>query len=803
MTWADLPVKLKVYIVFLAALAIPIALWTVWDLISNQHNTGWLVLTAYALATVIFFLRLPSVNATIGIGDAYIMAIAMMYGVSPCIAATFFHTILISILAPRPKIYSYRVVFNTSSMICGAWFYSTIYHTMNHGSARLQDIVIPSFVLVLSYFFINSFLTSTAIAWSAGESIITFWMKTCMPLAVDFSISFIAATSIAALHSFNEYVPLFAALLVGFVWGWTKLNIKRAVEAEKHLEEQEKLYVRTVESLALAVDAKDQTTYGHIRRVRAYAMGLAKLCGIKDPSEELRAIETGSLLHDIGKLAIDDYILNKPGRLSKREFEKIKMHTTAGDEILQQIRFPFPVAKFVRYHHEQWDGLGYPDGLKGEEIPLGARILAVSDAYDAIRFSRPYKPSIGTDESVELLRAQGGTIYDPNLVRLFLDNVEELEKTAQKESDNVPELSFRKSFETVDQALLTEDGTSAPSPAKPSDFRAELIHFAELCNIIAGPIDLNDILMIVSRRIEQLVPFTTCVFYIDDEKDYVKAISASGRFSEILQGHSIHMGKGISGWVAAYKRPMVNTNPALDFQGISYDLSFLADALVVPILFEDESLGAISLYAHEPNFYTQEHLNTLQILSGFLAPLMSKAINIETSTSENFIDPDTQIHRIAYLAAMGPQAISFSEKNHSPLSLVFLEVRNLYQIIRLYGADVGKSILRKISDSIKPELRETDIIVRYGHQGFVVLLPGVREDQALHCVQRLKRQIKGGLSTALSGHSLLIDYRAGVASYPKDGTTVFALLQSAQENTKAIASDIALIDNIVEFFPRA
>ena len=144
------------------------------------------------------------------------------------------------------------------------------------------------------------------------------------------------------------------------------------------MKEQEQLYLRTVESLALAVDAKDQTTYGHIRRVKVYAMGLAKLCGIKD-QDELNAIETGSLLHDIGKLAIDDYILNKPGRLSKKEFEKIKVHATAGDEILQQVRFPYPVAKYVRYHHERWDGLGYPDGLKGEDIPLGARILAISD----------------------------------------------------------------------------------------------------------------------------------------------------------------------------------------------------------------------------------------------------------------------------------------------------------------------------------------------------------------------------------------------------------------------------------------
>jgi putative nucleotidyltransferase with HDIG domain len=194
-----------------------------------------------------------------------------------------------------------------------------------------------------------------------------------------------------------------------------------------------------VESLALAVDAKDQTTYGHIRRVRVYATGLAKLIGIKDPNE-LMAIETGALLHDIGKLAIDDYILNKPGRLSKQEFEKIKMHAAAGDEILQQIRFPFPVAKYVRSHHERWDGHGYPDGLKGEDIPIGARILAIADAFDAIRFSRPYKLSIVLDEALEILRSQSGTVYDPKLIQLFIDNIRDLDEEAARESENAPEL---------------------------------------------------------------------------------------------------------------------------------------------------------------------------------------------------------------------------------------------------------------------------------------------------------------------------------------------------------------------------
>ena len=242
-----------------------------------------------------------------------------------------------------------------------------------------------------------------------------------MSTAIDFPLSGVAATIIVTIsHQFGEYWAFAAAPLIVVIWGWWKVNKEKKDEAEKHLEEQEALYLRTVESLALAVDAKDQTTYGHIRRVRVYATRLAHLCGIKDP-DELKAITTGALLHDIGKLAIDDYILNKPGKLSKQEFDKIKMHATAGDEILKQIHFPFPVAKYVRYHHERYDGDGYPDGLEGERIPLGARILAVADAFDAMTSERPYRGAMNVENAVAEMERGLGSQFDPGVVRVFLE----------------------------------------------------------------------------------------------------------------------------------------------------------------------------------------------------------------------------------------------------------------------------------------------------------------------------------------------------------------------------------------------
>ena len=598
MNWAKLPAKVKIYIFILISLAATAFASSLGVLFHSPFNSGCFVLTLLVTVDVYFYLFLPSVETLVGIGDAYVMAIAMMYGVSPCIIATFLQTLIISLVGQRPKRYTYKIFFNTASSICGCWLYASVYHLLNPKlSVHAQDVLAPAAVLVAIFFLVNTLLTSIAIAWSSGDSIFKFWAKACMPLAFDYTVSSVCATVVVLVYNFNPIVPFAVAPLLGVAWGWTNLNKTRMNQAEKHLEEQEQLYLRTVESLALAVDAKDQTTYGHIRRVKAYAMGLAKLCGIKD-KEELKAIETGSLLHDIGKIAIEDYILNKPGRLTKSEFEKVKMHAAAGDEILQQVCFPFPVAKYVRHHHERWDGQGYPDGLKGEAIPLGARILAIADAFDAIRFSRPYKLSISTDEAIEILGAQTGIVYDPVLIKVFTRHVDELEQAAIKESENVPQLSFRSHSDTIDNASSKKPINAAMPPNIP----AEIVHLAELCSAVSGYLQLTDLLPMASRRLQQIVPFTTCIFYLKDSDDRLEATYVSGKYSELLQRHSLEIGKGISGWVAAHQKPMVNANPALDFKGINGDLSSLTDAVAVPIVREDECLGAISLMPWNPCF---------------------------------------------------------------------------------------------------------------------------------------------------------------------------------------------------------
>src|ERR1041384_2668897 len=223
---------------------------------------------------------------------------------------------------------------------------------------------------------------------------------------------------------------LLISALVYLLYRFNERRIEEVVHAEaerrQHAEEMATIHMNTIESLAIAIDAKDQTTHGHVRRTQIYAKQMGTLLNVSE--KELSALHAGALLHDIGKLAVPEYILNKPGKLTEAEFAKMKIHPTVGGDILKRVNFPYPVEDIVRYHHEKWDGSGYPKGLKGEAIPLVARIISVVDFYDATRCDRPYRKGMKREESLAWLRSMVGSAFDPKVVETFTQHVEEFDR---------------------------------------------------------------------------------------------------------------------------------------------------------------------------------------------------------------------------------------------------------------------------------------------------------------------------------------------------------------------------------------
>src|SRR5512137_2000257 len=198
-----------------------------------------------------------------------------------------------------------------------------------------------------------------------------------------------------------------------------RAHADRLAEEHAHVRTMCHVHLSVVKALAKAIEAKDSTTPEQVERIQTYSEGLARALAMTEP--EVQAVKTAALLHDIGNLAIPDHILSKPSRLTYEEYELLKKHPRVGADIISHVPFPYPVAPFVLSHHERWDGRGYPAGLKGEAIPLGARVLAVVDCFTSMLEERPYRPSHTYAEAIATLRENGGSTLDSDLVEKFIE----------------------------------------------------------------------------------------------------------------------------------------------------------------------------------------------------------------------------------------------------------------------------------------------------------------------------------------------------------------------------------------------
>ncbi|MFN7983098.1 MAG: HD domain-containing protein [Vicinamibacterales bacterium] len=479
----------------------------------------------------------------------------------------------------------HRALFNMSAPALSAWCGAKVFFALSGISPLVSapaplDQVLPALVLfALVYFGLNSWLITLAISFERRVEPLKVWRDNFIWLSLNYfcgasvAVLLVAETRQIDLRIIGVSVPLL--LVVYFTF---KTSMDRVEDANRHVNKVNSLYISTIETLALAIDAKDQVTHGHIRRVQRYTMGLARELGVVD-TNLLQAIEAAALLHDMGKLAVPEHILNKPGRLTTAEYEQMKLHASVGAEILSAIDFPYPVVPIVRHHHEAWDGSGYPDGLAGTDIPIGARILSVVDCFDALTSDRPYRRRLSNAEALRILNDRKGSMYDPWVVSTFERVHQQLEAEVMA---SVPAVDG----DIGTTVSKSTDGAASPLPERPVD----------LTPLIA--LECNALLIQMNR----VVASEVAVFYRHDlSTNSLVADHVSSDFFRHLIGTQITIGERLSGWVAANRRAVINSDAALDLGASAHDgQAQLKYSLCVPVATSAHVVGVISLYSSRP-----------------------------------------------------------------------------------------------------------------------------------------------------------------------------------------------------------
>src|ERR1700751_2526025 len=428
-------------------------------------------------------------------------------------------------------------------------------------------------IAAIVHFGCNTAATSTIIGLTEEKSIARVWGESHLWL---FPYYMVGAAVAVLVHFLNRHIGLQSSLLVlppiYLMYRSYRLYLGKLESEKVHAEKVSQLHLRTIEALALAIEAKDATTGEHLQRVRVYAMEVAKELGLSEDEKE--ALQAPSVLHDIGKLAEPEHYISKPGKLTPEEFEKMKIHPIIGAEILEQVEFPYPVVPIVRSHHEKWDGSGYPNGLKGEEIPIGARILAAVDCLDALASDRQYRRALPLDEAMARVVADAGKGFDPRVVEILHRRYVELEKLAHAQpSKPMAKLSRdvkveRGAAPAAGFAQGSEESipTGAVEPKKDSLLSIAAAHqeaqiLFELSRDLEGALRLEDTLSMLSRRLKRLVPYDAMAVYLLEAECLIPAFASGDNF-RLFSSLKIPLGQGLSGWVAQNSKPILNGNPS-------------------------------------------------------------------------------------------------------------------------------------------------------------------------------------------------------------------------------------------------
>jgi len=589
--------------------------------------------------------------------------------------------------------------------------------------------------------------------------------------------AFIAAWAINQAFSVAFLsLAIFCGVYIVYL-AWMRLSAKT-----NETEELSRIHFATAEALATAIDAKDQTTHCHVRRVQIYAAGLGEV--LRLTKDEIAALKAGALLHDIGKLAVPAHIINKPGRLTPAEFEKMKIHTTVGAQILSRVDFPYPVTPIVRHHHEQWDGMGYPDGLKGEQIPITARIISVVDCFDSVREDRPFRRGMTRDEALAFLLRGSGNHFDPKIVELFIKHLPrfEAEIAALGLLQQLPQNELREplALHAVDMAQTRERGSYMAYDQIKSAHQ-EVYALYEIARTFGSSLDVRNTIEVLVDKVGHVVPFDTCVVYLyDDAKNHATATHVAGLNANLLSTRCVAPGEGVTGFALANRSPVNQLHPSLDLAGLEIEREYRSMASLP--LFKDEMLlGAVSVYSKELEVYTDDHMRLLETVTRLASDALANATHHAVAESNALTDPLTSLPNARYLALRFDEEASRARRNGRPFQVVMLDLDDFKIVNDTFGHKAGDKMLREMGRIIQGQLREYDFLARYAGDEFVAVVQELVGDQVEDLRHRIEHAVSEFSLHVRGGGKARVGISVGTATYGVDGESLDQLLVAADQ----------------------
>ncbi|HUW14586.1 MAG TPA: HD domain-containing phosphohydrolase, partial [Anaerolineae bacterium] len=570
-------------------------------------------------------------------------------------------------------------------------------------------------------------------------------------------------------------MALLALAALGLLQQMQVRAVQRLTEAYHRAQRLADVNSSIIASFAMAIDAKDQHTHGHTQRVCEIAAMIAE--EMRLTPDELQALRTAAMLHDIGKLAVPDHILSKPAQLTQDEMRKVQTHTLVGAALLGSVNFPWPVVPIIRSHHEWYDGTGYPEGLAADQIPLGARILAVADVYDALLSHRPYRPPMAAQEAVAFMRERMGKQFDPEILgiclRVLSTQLSRKRLGCIYDANAVP--SPQAAEDATDQHAIFMDIQQA---------HQELLSLYEIVQTMGQSLNMQETADLIISKTKRIIDFATCVlFLLQPDDNQLVAVAASGPYAEAIHGRRLALGSGVSGAVALNGTPSGTGRPASAdltlLLGPSARECSLTEVLSAPLVGDAGTVGTLTLYRSSERPFTADDARLVATVARQATIAISNARKYEQTRQSALTDELTGLANARFFFIHLEEELSRARHERIPLSLIAIDLNNLKSINDTFGHQQGDRVLRILAEVFRRHVRDSDTVVRYAGDEFFIILPNTTNKLALDTVNRIKRAVRETTVEMLPGRLIGLSASLGVATFPGDARDAQSLIAVA------------------------